>query len=460
MAEPSREVEQTVIPWRQILPALLINFNCLPTGMGLAFTSVAAASMVSEGVLTEEQRYIFASIYLIAAAVACPLGAPLLDRFGRKPMSIVMSSVSVIGWVLIATTSAAVPLYLGRLLTGISLGFVGVTANVYVVEITTDRLRGILGVVCGVMVNFGILIDLLVGSLLPWRYLALLGAAVSTVLLLGTLTVPESPRWLLLRKRPHEAMTELLRLRGPHADIHDEYTEMKISAEASASVSVSTGTLLRPRYVKPFLLSNAVSVIFQIPGTVIVFSYLDVIVSRSGWNENVATPTMLLGVAQFAAAILSIYVVAVAGRRPIVLVSLLVIVFSCAILGCVYYFEHMLTNLTYKWISLVLLFVYFTTFAIGVRSVVYLIRSELLPTRIRSAATSWACSLSYTIGFAMTESYPYVLGVIHDYGVFWMFATLSFISLLFIYLFIPETKDKSLEEIEIAFQETEPMIGQ
>ena len=319
MAEPSREDEQTMIPWRQILPALLIYFNCLPAGMGRAFTSVAGGSMVSEGVLTEEQRYIFASIYHIAAAIACPLGAPLLDRFGRKPMSIVMSSVSVIGWVLIASTSAALPLCLGRLLTGISFGVVAVTAHVYVVEITTTRLRGLLGICCNLFVVAGILIDLAVGYFLPWRYLALLGAAISAAILLGTLMVPESPRWLLLRRRPYEAMAELLRLRGRHADIHVEYTDMERSAETSALFSLSISTLLQPRYVKPFLLSNAVSVIYQIPGTLVMFSYLDVIFSQSGWNESIATPTMSLGVTQFVAVSLSIYVIDVAGRRPIIL---------------------------------------------------------------------------------------------------------------------------------------------
>ena len=279
MADPSRRGAQRMVLWRQVLPALLIHFNGLPIGMGLAFTSVAVTSMVSEGVITTEQHYIFASIYMIAVAVCSPLGAPLVDRFGRKLMSIVMSSVSVFGWVVIASTSAALPLCLGRSLTGISFGFVAVIANVYVVEITTKKVRGMLGMVYSTMATAGILVDLVIGSILPWRYLALLGAAISAAILLGTLVIPESPRWLLQRGRPEEAMTELPRLRGRHADIHAKYTEME--ACSSSSFSVSIGTLLHPTYVKSIILSFAVALTTHLPGMSIVFSYLDVILKRN-----------------------------------------------------------------------------------------------------------------------------------------------------------------------------------
>ena len=403
--------------------------------------------MVSEGVLTREQLYIFVSVFLIASAIGAPLGAPFVDRFGRKPMSMVMSSVSAIGWILIASTSAAVPLILGRALTGISFGFVAVTATVYVVEITTERFRGMLGIVYNVTITTGILVVLLIGSILPWRYLALLGAAISVAILLGTLVIPESPRWLLLRGRPEEAMTELLRLRGSHEDIHNEYTDMETSAESSSSI----GTLLHPRYAKSIFLSNGISAVNILPGWTIVISYLDVILSRTGWNEDLSTPRMLLGVSQFVAAILSIYVVAVTGRRGILLLSLSIIVFSSATLGCVIYFGHMLNNSTYKWLSWTLLFLYIVAFDIGPGPVSTLVRSEVLPTRVRAPATSCVIFLSWVIGFIMTQTYPYIREVIHDYGVFWVFAALSLICFLFIYFFLMETKDKSLEEIEMGF---------
>ena len=442
-------------PWRQVLPALVMHLSGLPAGMGLVFTSVVATNMVSEGVLNTEQRYVFVSIFLIAAAIGAPFGALFIDRIGRKPMSIVVSSVSVIGWVLIASTSAAVPLSLGRLLTGISFGFVAVTANVYVVEITTAKLRGMLGIIYHLMLTTGVLVDLLIGSILPWRYLALLGATLSAAVLLGTLMIPESPRWLLEKSRPEEAMTELLRLRGPHANIHAEYSDMEISAGSSTSFSISIGTLLHPRYAKPILLSNAISMMIGLSGRSLINSYLDVILSHTGWNENLSTPMMLLGVAHFMAAILSICAIALTGRRQVLLVSLLVIAFSCTILGSVNYFGHMLNNKAYKWLSWILLFLYVNAQDIGVGPVCSLVRSELLPTRIRAPAMSCAICLNFFTGFIMTQTYPYILDIIHDYGVFWMLAALSLICFLFIDLFLPETKDKSLEEIEMGFLEAD-----
>ena len=309
-------------------------------GLGLTFTSVAAASMVSQEVLTEEQRYIFTSIYLLAGALGCLLGGPLLGRFGRKPTSIVMSSVSVIGWVVIAGTSNGGLQCIGRFITGISGGLTSLTVNIYIAEIVTERLRGMLGSVSDVMVNAGILIDLVLGAILPWRYLALLGAAISAVVLLGALMVPESPRWLLLRNRPEEARTELLRLRGRHAAIHKEYTDMKTSSESSSSCSMSISTLLHPKYIKPILLSGFVIMVRRLAGMAIVYTYLDVILSQSGWKENVSTPTIAVGVVQFVVGILSIYLISVLDRRPILLMSLLVLTLAAGILGCVFYFEH------------------------------------------------------------------------------------------------------------------------
>ena len=456
MADLSRRGEQTMVLWRQVLPALLIHFNGLPIGMGMAFTSVAATSMVSEGVLTTEQNYIFASIYILTVAVGCPLGGLLVDRFGRKLMSIVMSSVSVFGWVVIASTSTAVPLCLGRSLTGISVGFVAVIAIVYVVEITTKQVRGMLGIMYYMMVTTGILVDLVIGSILPWRYLALLGAAISAAILLGTLVIPESPRWLLQRGRPEEAMTELLRLRGRHADIHAEYTEME-TCSSSSSLSVSIGTLLHPTHVKPVLLSFAAALIINLSGMNIVFSYLDVILSRSGWDENISTPRMLLGVAQFMATILSMYIITVTGRRQVLLAGLSIITFSTAVLGCVYYFQHMLDSKTYRWLASVLIFMYLIAYNFGIGSVAPLLRSELLPTKIRATVSGYGFSLSCVIGFIMTQTYPYALDTIRDYGVFWILAVLSLICFLFVVFFLPETKDKSLEEIEIEFLEADEL---
>ena len=304
-------------------------------------------------------------------------------------------------------------------------------------------------------------------------------------------------------------MAELLRLRGSHENIHNEYTDMETSAESSSSI----GTLLHPRYAKPILLSNGISAVITLPGWTIVISYLDVILSRTGWNEDLSTPRMLLGVSQFVAAIVSIYVVAVTGRRGILLLSLSIIVFSSATLGCVIYFGHMLNNSTYKWLSWTLLFLYIVAFDIGAGPVSTLVRSEVLPTRVRAPATSFVFSLTRVIEFIMTQTYPYILEVIqarshggarggwappgkiwappsrprlpaltfyryrywglfpplefcqpplltipgygaeviHDYGVFWVFAALSLICFLFIYFFLMETKDKSLEEIEMGF---------
>ena len=425
-------------------------------GLGLTFTSVAAASMVSEGVLTEEQRYIFTSIYLLAAAVGCLLGGPLLGRFGRKLTSIVMAAVSVISWVMIGGASNGVLQCLGRFLTGISRGLTALAVTTYVVEITTERFRGMLGVVYQVMANAGFLINLVLGAIVPWPYLAVLGASVSAAVLLGTLMVPESPRWLLLRNRPDEARTELLRLRGGRQeDIFKEYIDMETSSDSSSSSSLSIGTLLGPRYFKPILLSGAVSMVQRLPGMAIIFAYLDIFLNESGWNGNLSTPTVAAGIAVFVTGIVSICVVAVLGRRPLLLVNLLILTVLAVIIGGVYYFQHMLDTNTYKWLTLVLVFMYFIAYSLGVGPVCGILKSELLPNRIRAPVGSCALPLSFALGFAMTQSYPYILHVVFQYGIFLMLAAINFCCFLAMFFFLPETNNLSLEEIEMQYLELE-----
>ena len=248
-------------------------------------------------------------------------------------------------------------------------------------------------------------------------------------------------------------MAELLRLRGPHDNIDGEYTDMK-TLSSSSSFSVSTGTLLHPIYVKPIILSVSLSLLINISGINILYSYLDIILSRSGWDENISTPRMLIGVAQFVATILSIYFIAVTGRRQIILAGLAIVALSSAILGFVYYFQHMMDSKTYRWLALVLIFMYFTAYNFGIGSVCPFVSSEILPIRIRATVTSCGFPLSCVIGFIITQTYPYTLDVIRDYGVFWTLATVSLICFLLVCFFLPETKDKSLEEIEIGFLES------
>ena len=256
------------------------------------------------------------------------------------------------------------------------------------------------------MMTAGILIDLLLGPLLPWRYMALLGAAISTSILLGTLVIPESPRWLLLKSRPDEAKAELRRLRGQHADVDDEYKEMERASSSSSCLSISKDIVSQHRYLKPILLANAVSMVYQLSGMTIVLSYLDIILTGAGWNGNLSPPTISLGISQFVATVLSIYVIDIAGKRPILLVNLLILTLTCVLLGCVGYFEHMFDHTIYRWISLVLLFVYLFTSSIGVGPLIPLL-SELLPTRLRASMGSLALATSFVVGLELSPSFVF-----------------------------------------------------
>ena len=438
--------------WRQIIPVAIIGLSWLSVGIGLAFTAVTGLDMVQEGILTSDQLYLFASIFMIGMSLGGPLGSQLLDKFGRKVTFLCVCCVSVLGWVTVASNTKPAILYIGRLLIGLSSGLSFIAGNVYTSEITTGRLRGKLTMVLNVTLTGGFLMTMTVGVYLPWRYLALLAAAVLVVSMVGTLLLPDSPRWLLLNNRRSEAKEALCTLRGVHVDIQPELVEMEQSVLASVSASFTLSHLRDRGYYKPALLSFLVTFIQQASGSSIFLSYLDIILRQGGWKDT-NVPTISVGVTQFIAGLASIYAIARVGRRAILFINMVVMCVSEVVIGFMFYFKDVLGQEGSKYLCLTAILLYFFSFNIGVGAVCPLLRTELLPTKLRATVSGFVSFWAWIGAFVLTQGYPYVAAALNEYGAFWILASVLLISIVVVFVVLPETKDLSLEEIEALFAE-------
>ena len=441
---------------RQVLPALIMCLTGCSYGFGVAFTSVKGLIMLDEGVLSSDEMSFFASAFVVGVTLGCPLAAPLADRFGLKSAAIFAMVFCVMGWAIIAGVSTAPLLCSGRLLTGTATGILYVTVHPYICEITTERFRGSLAMVSEIVMIVCILVDLSIGVFIPWRYLALVAASSSTLVLLATLKIPESPRWLLLRGRSQDALRVLRYLRGSEAEF--EYNDIMQSSlfVTPSSSGMTPNSFWKKYFNKPFILAITVSVIYHASGINIVLSYFDIIVSRLGWKDNIEIATITFGVIQFVAGIISLVLITRVPRRTIVIVSLMSLSIACTILGFLFCFNEIIDTTVMKWMSLTSLMIYGGSFQLGVGPACPLLRAELLPNRSRIAGSSIAVFVSHTFGYAITQAFPYV----PDFIGFFTFTAMNLFSIFTMVRFVPETKGLSIEEIETLFNnnECEPLL--
>ena len=446
------DMTETPELWRQIIPVAILGLAWPSFGIGQTFPAVAGLDMVQEGILTSDQFYLFASVYMIGASLGGPLGSPLLDKFGRKVTSLVVCCVSVLGCVLLASSTKPAFLYIGRLLMGLSMALTFVAANVYTSEITTCRLRGILTMILNMNYTGGFFLSMTVGLFIPWRYLALVAAAFPAISMVGTLLLPESPRWLLLRNRRSEAREALRTFRGVHVDIQREFVEMEQSALAAISSPLTLTHLREGRYYKPALLSFLVAFIQQASGASVFLSYLELILNHGGWKDTDA-PTISVSVTQFMAGLASLYAVARFDRRSLLLISMVVMCMSEVVIGFIFYFKDVLGQEASKCLCLTAILFYMFAFDTGVGPITPLLRTEVLPIKLRATVSGFGIFCAWLGAFVLTQGYPYVAAALNEYGAFWILASVLLISIVVVFVVLPETKDLSLEDIEALFAE-------
>ncbi|XP_048469805.1 solute carrier family 2, facilitated glucose transporter member 6 isoform X3 [Rhincodon typus] len=367
----------------------------------------------------------FESIFTLGVIFGGLTTMLLNDLLGRK-LTIMLSSVpSVLGFAIMGSAQVVWMLDLGRALTGIAGGMLSGTVPIYIAEISVAKIRGRMGVGPQIMLVLGTLLLYALGLVLSWRWLAIVGAFIPTLMITLMYFMPESPRYLISKHRYSEAMEALAWLRGPEANYRLEYTEIEDSLSSSAG-----------RY-------DAVPV----------------------------------GVVRFFSVLLAAWLMDKAGRRRLLFVSGIIMSISMLSLG-VYVkvselkhnqtstnmpfentahltAEHLLQHKTTEWstiIPLISVMVFIFGYAFGWGPITWLMMSEILPLKIRGFASGVCVSVSWITAFILTE---FFLQVKHTFGLavpFLFFCAISILGIIFTAFCIPETRRRTLEQIQDSFQ--------
>ncbi|KAL2510611.1 Sugar transporter ERD6-like 7 [Abeliophyllum distichum] len=398
-----------------------------------AFGSCAGYSSPTQSAIRDDlslslaEYSLFGSILTFGAMIGAITSGKIADYIGRKGAMTVSSGFCVAGWLAIYFAKGALLLDIGRLATGYGMGVFS-----YVLMICT-----------GVSVSF------IIGTFLTWRALAITGIVPCAVLLVGLVIIPESPRWLAKYGNEKEFEAALRRLRGKSANISEEAAEIQDYIETLEKLpKAKVLDLFQRRYLSSVTIGVGLMVFQQFGGINGICFYTSSIFESSGFPANVGT--IIYAILQVIVTALGAMLIDRAGRKPLILVSAFGLVLGCLLTGSSYYMkEHGIAVNAAPALAVTGILVYIGAFSAGMGAVPWVVMSEIFPINIKGVAGSlatlvnwfgaWACS--YTFNFLMSWS---------SYGTFILYAAVNALAIVFVIKVVPETKGRTLEQIQTA----------
>jgi SP family galactose:H+ symporter-like MFS transporter len=398
--------------------------------------------------LSSTMQELVVSAVLIGAVLGAVAGGVLADRFGRRRMIILAGLIFTISAIGTSLAGNVATLIAGRIVVGIGIGIASFTSPMYMSEISPAKVRGSLVSINQLAVTIGIvvayLIDFALSGIQGWRYMFGIAAVPSTALVIAMWRMPPSPRWLMSHGRSDEALAVLRRIRGSQ-DIGGEMREIN---DSLARQKGGAEDLFHPLLRMALIVGVGLAIFQQITGINTVIYYAPTIFEFAGFKTAGFSilATAGVGVVNVGFTVLAIRLMDRVGRRPLLLIGVAGQIVGLAILGAAFQLHQLAAVIGY--IAIISLAIYVGAFAVGLGPVFWLMISEIYPLRVRGAAMSIATFANWGLNLAVAVTFLTLVGAIGRPGTFWLYAVIGIAAWVFIYRLVPETRGRSLEEIE------------
>ena len=400
------------------------------------------------------------------ALVGCLIGAlvsgELSDHYGRKRLLMLAAlvfGVSSVGTGMAGTLSHFV---IWRILGGFAIGLASSLSPMYIAEIAPAEQRGKLVSVNQLAIVVGILLAQVVNWLIAkpvpvnatfdqilfswngqvgWRWMFGVTAIPSLLFFVATLLVPESPRWLVQKGASEKARGILSRVGGDAyaGRVLDEIVATTRAEAAGATVA----RLFEPRMSKVLLLGIVLAVLQQWCGINVIFNYAEEVFSAAGYEvSSILFNIVITGVVNLVFTFVALFSVDKFGRRVLMLTGAGGLAVIYTILGALYRIHSRGPHM------LLLVVAAIACYAMSLAPVTWVIISEIFPNKIRGTAMSVAVTSLWVACFILTYTFPLLNNALGAAGTFWIYAVICLAGLIFLSVRLPETKGKSLEEIE------------
>eukprot|EP00413_Alexandrium_margalefii_P006635 CAMPEP_0204524452 /NCGR_PEP_ID=MMETSP0661-20131031/7384_1 /ASSEMBLY_ACC=CAM_ASM_000606 /TAXON_ID=109239 /ORGANISM="Alexandrium margalefi, Strain AMGDE01CS-322" /LENGTH=522 /DNA_ID=CAMNT_0051530209 /DNA_START=118 /DNA_END=1686 /DNA_ORIENTATION=+ len=454
--------------------------------------------------LTSTAQGVLSSLNLIGACASSLVCLGYADSMGRKLEMQIAALLYLAGAVIAALVPSLWGVYLGFLIYGFGVGFAMHAAPVYIAEISPAEVRGALVSAKEAVIVLGIFLGFLSGYIFSmqgpsgWRFMVLCSGALALVMLGGVSGVPQSPRFLVLqafrRSRCEggeagtdevdaEALDEALAalqffrnapveevqkeldnlVRDLKSSFAEEDREEQPLLRPTAKKSALSGVLSALRHRRAMVVGCGLVLLQQVTGQPSVLYFATKIFQSAGFGHSAAKQSVGVGLVKLVATLFTVWKVDKYGRRILLFIGISLMAVALALLTGSFFHSYCKTPhvkitscavsniyLPQRWAvtAVVALMLYVTGYQVGFGPITWVMISEIFPLKDRGSALSVAALVNFTSNIVITLVTPILMDKLMPAGLFTIFLALAVVSLLFVYVFVPETRGKSLEEIE------------
>ncbi len=403
--------------------------------------------------LSTFQQELVVSVVLIGAAIAALTGGRFADAFGRRFMLMITALIFVAGALVCATAPSLGVLVVGRLIVGIGIGLATSTVPIYISEVSPPHARGWQVSLFQLAITIGILLAYVIDYGFSgnggWRWMLGLAVIPGAALGLGMIRMPESPRWLAENNEPDQARKVLAQIRSGK-NIESEWQDIQ-NTLAETRERGRFSDLFGPSVRIALVIGVGLAIFQQITGINTVIYYAPLIVQSAGIPSasGAILATAGIGLVNVIMTIVAMWLIDHVGRRPLLLVGIAGMTASLAVLGFVF---RMPAGGSLAWLAVITLMLYVASFAISLGPIFWLLIAEIYPLRVRGIAEGTAAGVNWAFNFLVSLTFLTLIEMLGRTWTFWLYAVLAIASWAFSYYLVPETKGRTLEEIERSFR--------
>jgi len=402
-------------------------------------------------------------------AMAGNLAAGMLsDRFGRKKVLLLTSLLFLASALTAALSSSFTMFVIARICGGLGVGAAILTAPVYIAEIAPARARGSLVSLNQLMIVIGISVSFFSNYFLvslgaqSWRWMLGVQVIPAALYFLLLLLVPESPRWLLSKGREQRALAVLAQVHGSAA-AQRQLADIQASL-VSKSRRFALRELLTGRLRQVLIFGFGIAFFQQATGINAVFYYLPTIFAQAGGGLSTAFgQSVFVGLVNVAMTFVAIWLIDRLGRKPLLCVGVAGMMLSLLTISWAFYAAHAAIGggpaVSHSTVVLVAIAAFVASFAISLGPVMWVLLSEIFPNEERAAAISVVGFWNSLVSASVTLLFPKELATWGPAGTFLAYGLLAGAGLLFIVTLAPETKGKTLEELERMLARPKQVVG-